>query len=137
MKDAKVALLLFGGAFLWHWALLWSSVDSKGPDSLLMFLVELYLPVVLAAFPLLRSFSRCTGKRYLSLPVMLAFGAGYFVLLCTVLGVFWEWGTWGADLTLTLVEWCAGILVALLYLCMFLLQLWAKMKAFDERHKGV
>lgn len=137
MKDAKIALLLFGGSLLWHTALCWSWLYSGGPDSPFLCLVELYLPVVLAAFPLLRSFSRHTGKRYLGLPVMLAFGAAYFVLLCATLGVFSQWGTWGADLTLTLVGWGAGILVALLYLCMFLLHLRAKMKAFDERHKSV
>lgn len=137
MKDAKIALLFFGGSLLWHTALFWSWLYREGPVKPFLLWVELYLPVVLAAFPLLRSFTRRTGKRYLRFPVLLAFAMAYFVLLCATLGVFSEWGTWGASLTLTLVGWGAGILVALLYLCMFLLHLRAKMKAFGERHKGV
>lgn len=137
MKDAKIALLFFGGSLLWHTALFWSWAYREGPGKPFLCLVEWYLPVLLAAFPLLRSFTRRTGKRYLRFHVMLAFGMAYFVLLCTTLGVFSEWGTWGASLTLMLVGWDAGILVALLYLCMLLLHLRARMKAFDERHKDV
>lgn len=62
MKDAKIALLLLGGSLLWHTALFWSWVYREGPDEPFLCLVELYLPMVLAAFPLLCSVSR-TGKR--------------------------------------------------------------------------